>query len=372
MKSVLVVCDNGDMSADQPTAQQPAATPARPRVLSGIQPTADSFHLGNYLGAVRNWVALQDDYDAFYCVVDLHAITVEQDPATLRRRTHVAAAQLLAAGLDPQRCALFVQSHVPEHAQLAWVMNCITGYGEASRMTQFKDKTTRHGSVATTVGLFTYPMLQAADILVYQANYVPVGEDQRQHLELTRDLAQRFNSRYGETFTVPEPYIIKDTAKIMDLQDPTAKMSKSAESQSGVIELLADPKANAKKIKTAVTDAEREIRFDEENKPGVSNLLRIYSALDGRPIDELVAAYQGRGYGDLKTDLAEIVATTFGAFKERTEKVLADPDTLDAILAEGAERARAVSAPTLAATYDAIGFLPGAPVVPRSATVLAK
>ncbi len=362
----------GDMSADQPNAQPNAAPPAKPRVLSGIQPTADSFHLGNYLGAVRNWVALQDDYDAFYCVVDLHAITVEQDPATLRRRCRIAAAQLLAAGLDPQRCSLFVQSHVPEHAQLAWVLDCITGFGEASRMTQFKDKSTRHGVGATTVGLFTYPVLMAADILVYQADYVPVGEDQRQHLELTRDLAQRFNSRYGDTFTVPNPYILRDTAKIMDLQDPTAKMSKSAESQNGLIELLADPKVNVKKIKSAVTDAEREIRFDEENKPGVSNLLRVYSALDGRSIDELTKAYQGRGYGDLKTDLAEIVATTFGAFKERTEKVLADPDRLDAILAEGAERARAVSAPTLAATYDAIGFLPGTPAAARSATVLAK
>jgi tryptophanyl-tRNA synthetase len=361
-----------DMSADQPNTPQTAAPPARPRVLSGIQPTADSFHLGNYLGAVRNWVALQDDYDAFYCVVDLHAITVEQDPATLRRRTHVAAAQLLAAGLDPQRCTLFVQSHVPEHAQLAWVMNCITGYGEASRMTQFKDKTTRHGAGATTVGLFTYPMLQAADILVYQANYVPVGEDQRQHLELTRDLAQRFNGRYGQTFTVPEPYILKDTAKIFDLQDPTAKMSKSAESQNGLIDLLADPKANAKKIKSAVTDTGREVQFDEVDKPGVSNLLRIYSALDGRTIAELERDYEGHGYGDLKKDLAELVASTFGAFKERTEAVLADPGKLDAILADGAERARAVAAPTLAAAYDHIGFLPGAQVAPRSATVLAK
>jgi tryptophanyl-tRNA synthetase len=361
------------MSADQSTSPQSAAPPARPRVLSGIQPTADSFHLGNYLGAVRNWVALQEDYDAFYCVVDLHAITVEQDPATLRRRTRIAAAQLLAAGLDPQRCTLFVQSHVPEHAQLAWVMSCITGFGEASRMTQFKDKSTRHGANATTVGLFTYPILQVADILLYQANYVPVGEDQRQHLELTRDLAQRFNSRYGHAFTMPEPYIVKDTAKILDLQDPTAKMSKSASSQAGLIELLADPKVNAKKIKSAITDAEREIRFDEANKPGIANLLRIYSALDGRAVGELETAYEGHGYGDLKKDLAELVVSTFGAFKERTEAVLDEPDKLDAILAEGAERARAVAAPTLAAAYDRIGFLPVAPAAsPRSATVLTK
>ena len=331
--------------------------PARPRVLSGIQPTADSFTLGNYLGAVRNWVAMQDDYDAFYMVVDLHAITVEQDPATLRRRTRVAAAQLLAAGLDPQRCALFVQSQVPEHAQLAWVMSCLTGFGEASRMTQFKDKSAKQGTGAASVGLFTYPILQVADILLYQADYVPVGEDQRQHLELSRDLAQRFNSRYGKTFTLPQPYIVKDTAKIMDLQDPTAKMSKSAESPAGLIELLADPKVNAKKIKSAVTDTEREIRFDEQNKPGVSNLLRIYAALGERSIEQLEQEYDGKGYGDLKKDLAELVTETFTPFKERTEQILADEGKLDALLAEGADKARAVAAGTLAEVYERIGFV---------------
>jgi tryptophanyl-tRNA synthetase len=330
----------------------------RPRVLSGIQPTADSFTLGNYLGAVRNWVSMQDDYDAYYMVVDLHAITVEQDPAILRRRTRVAVAQLLAAGLEPGRCALFVQSHVPEHAQLAWVMSCLTGFGEASRMTQFKDKTAKQGTGAASVGLFTYPILQVADILLYQANYVPVGEDQRQHLELSRDLAQRFNSRFGKTFTVPEPYIVKDTAKIMDLQDPTAKMSKSAESPNGLIELLADPKTNAKKIRSAVTDAEREIRFDEAAKPGVSNLLRIFAALGERTIPELERDYEGKGYGDLKKDLADLVTETFAPFKERTEEILADAGKLDAILAEGAEKARSVAAVTLAETYDRIGFVP--------------
>jgi tryptophanyl-tRNA synthetase len=375
MTSGAGVCENVRMRADQssvsdsaPGDVRAAAGPApvagrgqaRPRVLSGIQPTADSFHLGNYLGAVRNWAAMQDDYDAFYMVVDLHAITLEQDPAELRRRTRISAAQLLAAGIDPQRSAVFVQSHVPEHAQLAWVLNCLTGFGEASRMTQFKDKTAKGGANAATVGLFTYPVLQAADILIYHANYVPVGEDQRQHLELTRDLAQRFNSRYGKTLTVPEPYIVKDTAKILDLQNPAAKMSKSAESPAGLIELLADPKVNAKKIKSAVTDAEREIRYDEENKPGVSNLLRIFSALDGRSIAEMESAYAGRGYGDLKKDLADVVVDTFGAFKERTEAFLAEPDKLDAVLAEGAERARAVAAPTLAAVYERVGFLPPA------------
>ena len=326
-------------------------------MLSGIQPTADSFTLGNYLGAVRNWVAMQDDYDAYYMVVDLHAITVEQDPAVLRRRTRVAAAQLLAAGLDPQRCALFVQSQVPEHAQLAWVMSCLTGFGEASRMTQFKDKSAKQGTGAASVGLFTYPILQVADILLYQADYVPVGEDQRQHLELSRDLAQRFNSRYGKTFTVPQPYIVKDTAKIMDLQDPTAKMSKSAESPAGLIELLADPKVNAKKIKSAVTDTEREIRFDEQNKPGVSNLLRIYAALGERSIEQLEQEYEGKGYGDLKKDLAELVTETFTPFKERTEQILADEGKLDALLAEGADKARSVAAGTLAEVYERIGFV---------------
>ena len=343
------------MSTDLTTS---GPTRTRPRVLSGIQPTADSFTLGNYLGAVRNWVSMQDEYDAYYMVVDLHAITVEQDPATLRRRTRVAVAQLLAAGLEPDRCALFVQSHVPEHAQLAWVMSCLTGFGEASRMTQFKDKSAKQGSGAASVGLFSYPILQVADILLYQADYVPVGEDQRQHLELTRDLAQRFNSRYGRTFTVPEPYIVKDTAKIMDLQDPTAKMSKSAESPNGLIELLADPKVNAKKIRSAVTDAEREIRFDEQAKPGVSNLLRIYAALGGRTVPELEQAYEGKGYGDLKKDLAELVTETFTPFKERTEEILADAGKLDAILAEGAEKARSVATVTLAETYDRIGFVP--------------
>src|SRR5436309_11979010 len=219
--------------------------PPRPRVLSGIQPPADSFHLGNYLGAVRQWVALQDSHDAFYCVVDLHAITVAWDPAELRQRTRVAAAQLLAAGLDPDRCTLFVQSHIEEHAQLGWVMSCLTGYGEASRMTQFKDKSARQQE--STVGLFTYPMLMAADILLYRAAQVPVGEDQRQHLELTRDLAQRFNARFGETFVVPEPFIVKSTAKIVDLQDPGSKMSKSSESQAGVVDILDPPEVITKK-----------------------------------------------------------------------------------------------------------------------------
>jgi tryptophanyl-tRNA synthetase len=329
----------------------------RPRVLSGIQPTADSFHLGNYLGALRNWVALQDTHEAFYCVVDLHAITAGHDPALLRQRTRVSAAQLLALGLDPERCTLFVQSQVPEHAQLGWVMGCITGFGEASRMTQFKDKSGRHGADRSSVGLFTYPILQAADILLYQANLVPVGEDQRQHLELTRDLAQRFNTTFGPALTVPEPYILKGTAKVTDLQDPTAKMSKSASSPNGIVELLEDPAKSAKKIRSAVTDTGREIIFDPEHKAGVSNLLTIYSGLTGRTIEDLVAAYDGKGYGDLKKDLATVVADFVRPIQERTRAYLDDPAQLDKLLGIGAEKARSVAAVTLRNVYDRVGFL---------------
>jgi tryptophanyl-tRNA synthetase len=333
------------------------AMPQRPRVLSGIQPTADSFHLGNYLGAVRNWVAMQDTHDAFYCVVDLHAITAGHDPQTLRRRTRVSAAQLLAVGLDPERCTLFVQSHVAEHAELAWVLGCLTGFGEASRMTQFKDKSAKQGAERSSVGLFTYPILQAADILLYQADAVPVGEDQRQHLELTRDLAQRFNNLYGKTFTVPEAFIPKETAKITDLQEPTAKMSKSASSPAGIIDLLEDPAKSAKKIRSAVTDTGREIVYDPEHKPGVANLLTIYSALTERAITALETDYAGKGYGDLKKDLGEVVADFVRPIQERTQAYLADPAQLDKLLAIGADKARAVASATLRDTYHNIGFL---------------
>jgi tryptophanyl-tRNA synthetase len=334
--------------------------PDRPRVLSGIQPTADSFHLGNYLGAVRNWVAMQNTHDAFYCVVDLHAITVLHDPKVLRQRTRISAAQLLALGLDPERCTLFVQSQVPEHAQLAWVLNCLTGFGEASRMTQFKDKSAKQGADRSSVGLFTYPILQAADILLYQADAVPVGEDQRQHLELTRDLAQRFNNTFGAAFTVPSPYIVKDFAKITDLQEPTAKMSKSASSPGGIIELLDEPARSAKKIKSAVTDTGREILYDVANKPGISNLLTIYAALTGRAIDDLLVQYDGKGYGDLKKDLAGIVTDFVTPIQQRTRMYLEDPAQLDKLLAVGADKARAVASRTLARAYDKVGFLPPA------------
>jgi tryptophanyl-tRNA synthetase len=334
-----------------------SAMPARPRVLSGIQPTADSFHLGNYLGALRNWVTMQDTHDAFYCVVDLHAITSGHDPSLLRQRTRVSAAQLLAIGLDPERCTLFVQSQVPEHAQLAWVLSCITGFGEASRMTQFKDKSAKQGADRSSVGLFTYPVLQAADILLYQADAVPVGEDQRQHLELSRDLAQRFNTMFGPTLTVPEPFILKDTAKITDLQDPTAKMSKSASSPNGIIELLDDPARSAKKIRSAVTDTGREVTYEPVAKPGVSNLLTILSALTGSPIAELVGAYEGKGYGDLKKDLATVVADVVRPIQERTRAYLDDPSQLDKLLGIGAEKARSVASVTLRNVYDRVGFL---------------
>ncbi len=332
----------------------------RPRVLSGIQPTADSFHLGNYLGALRQWVRLQDTHDTFYMVVDLHAITVEQDPKVLLDRTRRSAAQLLALGVDPARSALFVQSHVPEHAQLSWVLECQTGFGEASRMTQFKDKAAKQGTDRASVGLFTYPVLQAADILLYQANEVPVGEDQRQHLELTRNLAQRFNNRYGKTFTVPEPHIVKDTAKIYDLQDPTAKMSKSSSTGNGLIELLEDSKRSAKKVRSAVTDTGREIVFDTENKPGVSNLLTILSALTGQPVPELETAYEGKGYGDLKKGVAEAFVDWVTPVQTRVQSYMDDVAELDKALATGAQRAREVASVTLRNVYERIGFLPPA------------
>jgi tryptophanyl-tRNA synthetase len=331
---------------------------ARRRVLSGIQPTSDSFHLGNYLGAIRQWVRLQDTHETFYAVVDLHAITVAQDPKVLRERTRVSAAQLLAFGVDPDRSALFVQSHVPEHAQLSWVLECLTGFGEAGRMTQFKDKATRQGADRSSVGLFTYPILQAADILLYQTDQVPVGEDQRQHLELTRDLAQRFNHRFGGTFVVPGPYILSDVAKIADLQDPAVKMSKSSSSPQGIVDVLEDPASIRKKIARAVTDMGSQIRADDEAKPGVTNLLRIYAALTGSSLDELEQRYAGTGYGAFKKDLAEVVVDALAPIRERTEKMLADETELDRLLADGAARARGVASQTMALVRDRVGFLP--------------
>ena len=331
-----------------------------PRVFSGIQPTADSFHLGNYLGAVRQWVALQETHDAIYCVVDLHAITLPQNPAQLRRRTRVAAAQLFAAGLDPDRCIVFVQSHVAEHTELAWVLSCLTGFGEASRMTQFKDKAARGGAAQASVGLFSYPILQAADILLYQTDQVPVGEDQRQHLELSRDLATRFNHRFGPTLTVPAAYIMPEVAKITDLQDPAAKMSKSSSSPQGIVDILDEPDVIRRKISRAVTDTGSGVHADETNKPGITNLLRIYSALAGETVAGLESRYAGAGYGEFKKDLAEVVVDAFAPIRERTEKMLADEAALDQLLAQGAARAGTLARPTMAAVSDRVGFLPAA------------
>lgn len=325
-----------------------------------MQPSAESLHLGNYMGALLQWRQMQVTHDAVFCVVDLHAITVPQDPKLLRQQTRRTAAQYIAAGIDPSVSTLFVQSQVAAHPQLAWVLNTITGFGEASRMTQFKDKSAKQGADSASVGLFTYPILQAADILLYDATVVPVGEDQRQHIELTRDLAARFNSRFGETFIVPEVQILKETAKVYDLQDPDSKMSKSAASESGVLWLLDEPSKTAKKIKSAVTDAEREIRFDRAEKAGVSNLLTIHSVLSGRSVADLEVAFEGRGYGDLKTEVADIVVSTFEPIRARALELLDDPAELDRILGANADRAAEIADATLARVYDRVGFLPRA------------
>ncbi|KTR51899.1 tryptophan--tRNA ligase [Curtobacterium oceanosedimentum] len=328
------------------------------RIFSGIQPSAGSLHLGNYVGALMQWRDLQDDHDAIYCVVDMHAITSPQDPTELRASTRATAAQYIASGIDPTKSTLFIQSHVPAHAELAWVLNTLTGFGEASRMTQFKDKSARQGTEAASVGLFTYPILMAADILLYDTAVVPVGDDQRQHVELTRDLAIRFNSRFGDTFVVPKAQIGAETARIYDLQDPTSKMSKSAASDNGLIRLLDDPKRTAKKIRSAVTDAEREIRADRQEKPGVTNLLAILSAFTRTPVASLEEQFVGKGYGDLKGAVADAVVAELEPVRARTLELLDDPAELDRLLAVGAERAESIAQATLARVYDRIGFVP--------------
>ena len=330
----------------------------KPRLFSGMQPSAESLHIGNYIGALLQWKKLQTTHDAIFCIVDLHAITVAQDPAALRENTRRTAAQYIAAGIDPQVSTLFVQSHVAAHPQLAWILNTITGFGEASRMTQFKDKAAKQGGDAASVGLFAYPTLMAADILLYNAVAVPVGDDQKQHVELTRDLANRFNTRFGPTFAMPEPLILRETARIYDLQNPSSKMSKSAESTSGVVWLLDEPSVTAKKIRSAVTDAGREVRYDVAEKPGVSNLLTIFAVLTDRSIASLEADYDGRGYGDFKKDLAEVVVETFAPVRARTLELLDDPAELDRVLAANADRAATIADVTLATVYDRVGLLP--------------
>ncbi|GAA2743602.1 tryptophan--tRNA ligase [Terrabacter aerolatus] len=339
-----------------PTTPETPTTPTRtPRSLSGMQPTSDSLHLGNYIGALVEWVRLQETHDAFYFVADLHALTVATDPELLRRRTRLTAAQFIAGGVDPERSVLFVQSHISQHTELSWVLSCLTAFGEANRMTQFKDKSAK--GTNTNVGLFTYPVLQAADILVYDADVVPVGEDQRQHLELSRDLAGRFNQRFGDTLVVPSPHIMKATAKIQDLQEPTAKMSKSAATDTGLVSLLDEPSRIAKKIRSAVTDTEREIRFDEDSKPGISNLLSIHAALSGTTVGDLERQYAGRGYGDLKKDVADVVVERVTPFRDRTLELMSDEAELDRVLADGADRAREVAEATIRRVYDKVGLL---------------
>lgn len=333
---------------------------SKPRVLSGIQPTHDSFHLGNYLGALKQWVQLQDSHDAFYCVVDLHALTVETDPKNFKHRTLVSAAQLIALGIDPNKSTLFIQSQVPAHNQLAWVLECITGFGEASRMTQFKDKSQKAGSDRTVVGLFTYPILQAADILLYQAEFVPVGEDQRQHIELTRDLGQRFNNTFKTSrpvFKIPQPHIVKSIAKINDLQELNAKMSKSSASMSGVVEMLEPADSIMKKFKSAVTDAGKEIKFSEKDKAGISNLITIYSALTGKTHDQIEQEFAGKGYGDFKIKVAEVVIETFAPIRTKTNDLLSDPAELSKILKAGSAKANQVANQTLSDAYAALGVV---------------
>jgi tryptophanyl-tRNA synthetase len=327
------------------------------RVLSGIQPTSNSFHLGNYLGALKQWVELQEGHDAFYCIVDLHALTGEIEPKLLRERTLASAAQLIAIGISPEKSTLFVQSHVPQHNQLGWVMECIAGFGEASRMVQFKDKSSKAGTDSARVGLFTYPMLQAADILLYQAHFVPVGEDQRQHIELTRDLATRFNSKFGETFRVPEGRILKAGAKIYDLQDPTSKMSKSSESTAGVLEIMDAPEINIKKIKSAATDAGREVVFNEKDKPGISNLLTIHSSLSGRSIAEIENEFSGKGYGDFKAQVAEVVVEYLRPIRDHALELLKDEAHLLTLLHRGGEKAQKAASSTLEMAYRNLGLV---------------
>ena len=327
------------------------------RVLSGIQPTSNSFHLGNYLGALKQWVELQEAHDAFYCIVDLHALTGEIEPKLLRERTLASAAQLIAIGISPEKSTLFVQSHVPQHNQLGWVMECIAGFGEASRMVQFKDKSSKAGADSARVGLFTYPMLQAADILLYQAHFVPVGEDQRQHIELTRDLATRFNSKFGETFRVPEGRILKAGAKIYDLQDPTAKMSKSSESTTGVLEIMDAPEINIKKIKSAATDTGREVKFDEKEKPGISNLLTIHSSLSGKSIAEIEHEFAGKGYGDFKAEVAEVVVEYLRPIRDHALELLKDEAHLLTLLHRGGEKAQKAASSTLEMAYKNLGLV---------------
>lgn len=330
---------------------------SKPIVFSGAQPSGE-LTLGNYLGALKNWVALQNEYDCIYCIVNQHAITVRQDPQKLRKATLDTMALYLACGIDPQKSTIFVQSHVPAHAELGWALNCYTYFGELSRMTQFKDKSSRH-SENINAGLFDYPVLMAADILLYQANLVPVGDDQKQHLELTRDIAMRFNTLYGDVFTLPEPFIAKVGARVMSLQEPTKKMSKSDENRNNVIGLLENPKDVEKKIKRAMTDSDEPpvVRYDLKNKVGVSNLLDILTGVTGKPVAELEKEFEGKMYGHLKTEVATQVIDMLTTLQARYHEYRNDENYLFSIMCEGAEKARAKAEPTLKKVYDVIGFV---------------
>jgi tryptophanyl-tRNA synthetase len=326
----------------------------RRRVFSGIQPSGRS-HLGTYLGALKNWVSVQDDYDSFFCIVDLHALTVPQDPKVLRANVREMAALYVAVGLDPEKSTIFRQSRVSEHTELAWLLNCVARVGELSRMTQFKDKAQKGGADSASVGLYDYPVLQAADVLLYNAHLVPVGEDQRQHLELMRTLARRFNGLYGETFVVPEPMILDVGARVMALDDPTSKMSKSAPTPAGYVELLDEPDVIRRKIRRAKTDSGSEI-FASPEKPAITNLLNIYAGLTDLSVPELEERYRGRGYGDLKKDLGEVVVESLTPIRERALELLDDPKELDELLESGAERARKVARATLRDAQTRMGL----------------
>jgi tryptophanyl-tRNA synthetase len=323
-------------------------------VFSGIQATGAK-QLGNYIGAMRQYVSTQDEGEAFFCIVDLHSITADYDPQDLHDRTLDLAALLYAVGLDPDRCTLFLQSHVSAHAESAWLLSAVTGFGQLGRMTQFKEK--GEGKAFVSAGLFTYPVLMAGDILLYQTDIVPVGDDQRQHVELARDIAQRFNARYGETFTIPRGVFPDVGARIMDLQEPTKKMSTSAGTPQGTVLILDAPDTIRKKFKTAVTDSGREVRYAPDEKPGVSNLIEILSVASGRPIADVEAAYDGRGYGDLKGDVGDAVVTLFGPIQECYAELRADESELRRRLSVGAEKARETAKPTLEAMYERMGFV---------------
>ena len=331
-----------------------------PRLFSGMQPSADSLHFGNYAGALLQWKDMQNSHDAIFCVVDLHAITVPQDPKLLAATTRKTAAQYIACGIDPHNSTLFVQSHVPAHSELAWILNTGTSFGEANRMTQFKDNSQKQGSENATVGLFTYPILQAADILLYDATVVPVGEDQRQHIELTRNIAERFNQRFGDIFVVPDVKILESAAKIYDLQNPESKMSKSGDSPQGILWLLDEPEVITKKIKSAVTDTDSDVRHDPVTKPGVSNLLTLGSLATGKSISALQDELQGSGYGNLKSTVAEAVVELLDPIRKTTHDLLSDPAELDRLLASGADKAEKIATATLAKVHDALGLLPRA------------